>query len=376
MNSSVRLVGFIVLFLPVLLLGQSDSCSSGNSFTIGAGESGISFGNAPRHNGLRINWSDCCLEEINGVNISLWKPGEPVTGSINGIAFGVVGPAAGSINGIGLGLGGVIGKGALSGLMLGGLGIVTSGDLTGIAIGGLGCVSEGAMTGISFGSLGLVGKRGLTGINVGGLGAVSDGGIYGVNIGGLGLVGKEGLIGMNFGGLGAVSGGEVIGLSIGGLALVGQQGIHGLNFGGLAVVSAGNIDFLTVAGLAVVAKDGLAGATLSGIAIVSEMDIVGLNLTLGELRSEASVVGIGFGGYRVKADRATGLHVSIARAEVQCMEGVLVGAYTRISERQEGLSIGIYNHATELFGVQLGLINIADNNPSWLRILPLINAHF
>jgi len=40
------------------------------------------------------------------------------------------------------------------------------------------------------------------------------------------------------------------------------------------------------------------------------------------------------------------------------------------------LSIGIFNHATELFGVQFGLVNYAENNPEYLRILPLLNFHF
>ncbi len=55
---------------------------------------GISFGNAARFNGLRFNLSDAGLDRINGVNITLWKPGKPVTGTVNGLALGIVGPAA------------------------------------------------------------------------------------------------------------------------------------------------------------------------------------------------------------------------------------------------------------------------------------------
>ncbi len=33
-------------------------------------------------------------------------------------------------------------------------------------------------------------------------------------------------------------------------------------------------------------------------------------------------------------------------------------------------------YAANLHGVQIGLVNWADNNPSGLKILPIANAHF
>ena len=42
---------------------------------------------------------------------------------------------------------------------------------------------------------------------------------------------------------------------------------------------------------------------------------------------------------------------------------------------QRGLAIGIVNFAEELHGAQIGLINIARNNPSGRRVLPVINWH-
>jgi hypothetical protein len=42
---------------------------------------------------------------------------------------------------------------------------------------------------------------------------------------------------------------------------------------------------------------------------------------------------------------------------------------------QVGLAIGVVNDATELHGVQLGVINIARNNRGWRRVLPLLNLH-
>jgi len=40
-----------------------------------------------------------------------------------------------------------------------------------------------------------------------------------------------------------------------------------------------------------------------------------------------------------------------------------------------GLQIGLINAAGLLHGVQIGILNYAGNNPSWARILPLVNLN-
>jgi hypothetical protein len=47
---------------------------------------GISFGNSARFTGLRINFRDAGLDLINGINLTLWKPDRPITGTVNGLA--------------------------------------------------------------------------------------------------------------------------------------------------------------------------------------------------------------------------------------------------------------------------------------------------
>jgi hypothetical protein len=42
---------------------------------------------------------------------------------------------------------------------------------------------------------------------------------------------------------------------------------------------------------------------------------------------------------------------------------------------QHGLTIGLYNSAAELHGVQLGVINRAKNNRAPFKILPILNVH-
>jgi hypothetical protein len=42
---------------------------------------------------------------------------------------------------------------------------------------------------------------------------------------------------------------------------------------------------------------------------------------------------------------------------------------------QHGLTIGLFNYAESLDGVQVGLLNYAGNNRAGLRWLPIANAH-
>ena len=44
------------------------------SLDLGYNETGISFGNSPRWSGIRFNFSDCGIQEINGINITFWTP--------------------------------------------------------------------------------------------------------------------------------------------------------------------------------------------------------------------------------------------------------------------------------------------------------------
>jgi len=246
--NTTRILLLTLLAAPIGLAQPDTSCSH-DALNLTVGEYGASFGNSARHNGLRFNWSDNCLEEINGFNLTIWKPGNAMTGDVNGLAIGLIGPGAGTIKGVAIGLGGVVTKQGLAGVAIGGIGVVGAGDGIGVTVGGLGAVSDGEFVGISIGGLGLVGSGGLTGINIGGLGAVSRGDV-------------------------------------------------------------------------------------------------------------------------------TGISLSIITTQVQCMEGVVTGIYNRVYGRQAGLSVGVFNHATELRGVQIGLINYVEDNPPGLRILPVVNAHF
>ncbi|MDP3683590.1 MAG: hypothetical protein Q8S01_06615, partial [Ignavibacteria bacterium] len=150
------------------------------NFNIGSHSSGIGFGNSEYHNGIRFNYRDCDVMEVNGFNFTLWQGYERTLRnfSVNGVSFGTI-PVAGTMNGITFGLAGAIAMRNMTGINFGGLGLVSpGGNITGINISGLGIVSPGgSITGVNFGGLALVSPGGdITGINFGGLAVISPGG--------------------------------------------------------------------------------------------------------------------------------------------------------------------------------------------------------
>ena len=132
---------------------------------------------------------------------------------------------------------------------------------------------------------------------------------------------------------------------------------------------------LAASGLAMVAEGGIEGIAVGGLAVVGERRIRGAALSLGAVESEGAVSGLAVGGYRVRAPSVNGIALSVAQLRVDDLAGLGVGAYTRVRGVQRGLSIAVYNHATELHGLQLGLINRADNHRGAARILPILNFH-
>jgi hypothetical protein len=112
------------------------------------------------------------------------------------------------------------------------------------------------------------------------------------------------------------------------------------------------------------------------VGCVAKEKITGASFTVGMVESEQGIVGVTVGGYRLKAPTITGANVSVAWTESTELTGVTVAAYNRTFGMQRGLVVGLFNHTESLLGVQLGLLNFVENNPSWARILPFINANF
>lgn len=165
----------VLSFICTILLTSENSFSQ-SSFDLAYNDYGLFVGSAPRARGLRINWSDSYLDEVLGINLTLWRPKDNTGGTVKGISIGLISPSAD----------------VLKGINIGGLGVAAESELTGLNIGLLGVGSGGDITGINMGLLGLGAGEDLRGISIAGLGAGVGGDATGVILGGLGAgVGGE-----------------------------------------------------------------------------------------------------------------------------------------------------------------------------------------
>ena len=304
---------------------------------------GISIGNSAYFNGIRINFKDCGVGQINGLNVTFWQSRKTDNAEVNGISLGLA-PSAARLNGLNLGIAALVSTRHSYGVNIGLLASVSEGDQTGFNLGGLAVVTEGDM---SF-----------------------------INIGGLAVVSQGNSSGLNFGGLATVSEGNKRGINIGGLANVAEGNMYGLNLSGLANVSEMNVYGINFAGLAQVAGADLYGLTIAGLAIVAESNMKGIGVSLGKIAGGYSISGLHFTGYKIETKDLAGISGSIAWIETDYMKGVGISVFNQIRKQQQGITIGLVNFTEVLHGLQIGLINIAENNPAPFKILPVINAHF
>ena len=303
---------------------------------------GVAIGDAPRVTGLRINFRDRYLERVNGVNITVWTP-YVATGDVRGIAIGVPATGARNIDGLALGLGGVGAEERLRGIAIAPIGAGAGQEITGLLIAGIGGGSGGRITGVAITGLGVGSGGGVRGLMIGGLGVGTGGRLTGITIAGLGAGAGEGVDGLMIAGLGVGSGGRVRGISIAGLGVGSGEGVTGLSIAGLGIGSGGEIRGLSISGA------GVGAPRIRGIVIT----------------------GIGAGTLDFNGGVIAPFYFRIEREG--SMRGVSVSAFNRLSGVQHGVTIGVLNIAEHLRGVQIGLINIARNNPSGRRVLPIVN---
>jgi hypothetical protein len=366
MRRLLPLAGALALALPLTALAQTESGprSGGPGLSLTVKGWGLALGNVPRVNGVRINWRDRYLEQVNGLNITLWHPidlpRDAPGGTVNGISLWLFAPAADRMNGINIG----------------GVAPLARQRLWGVNLGGLGVISEGEVTGLSYGTLVVVGERSVTGISLGGLALVGQGPITGLNLSGMAVVSEDGVTGVSVGALGAVvSQGPIRGFQFGGLAVVSEEGLWGFQAAGLAGVTGGGMTGINLAGLALVAEDRITGLSVGGLAVVSQGPIRWLQAGGLAVVSEESVTGLTLAGYRIHAPRLTGLALSIVHMTPTDLTGIGVGGYNDVRGVQRGITIGLLNRAQELHGIQIGLFNFAENNRAPFRYLPVLNLH-
>src|SRR5215831_16905047 len=112
---------------------------------------GLAIGDKPKMNGVRLNFRDRQLEEINGINATIWGPYSPAKGTVNGVALGLPVTGAARINGVGLGVLGLGVENSFTGIGIGGVGVGGGQDLKGIFLGGVGVGAGGRVEGLTFG---------------------------------------------------------------------------------------------------------------------------------------------------------------------------------------------------------------------------------
>lgn len=316
------------------------------SLDLTIGGYGVSIGDSRRVNGIRINFRDRALEEVNGANITLWTPHEPARGVVRGAAIGLPVTGARQIDGLILALLGAGASERMSGVGIAPLGLGAGGDVSGIMIGGLGIGAGGRLSGVQIGGLGVGSGGDVRGVTIGGIGAGGGGSLAGVNIGGLAIGSGGRVSGLNLAGLGVGAGGGLTGVSVALLGVGSGGDISGITVAGIGAGSGGTIRWLTIAGA------GAGAPRIEGVAIA----------------------GLGVGGADVQALVLT---PGLLRIDEQgSFTGASVNGVSWIDGAHRGLTIGLLNYARELRGVQIGLLNYAASNRRWLRLLPLFNTRF
>ena len=302
---------------------------------------GVSIGDSRRVVGLRLNFRDRHLEEVVGINATIWTPYE-YTGTVRGLALGLPMTGAKAIDGIGLGLLGVGAGESIRGLAIGGIGLGAGEDVHGIGIGGIG-IGAG---------------RDVRGIMIGGIGAGAGGSARGLAAGGIGVGAGGDAGGILIGGIGAGIGGDLRALSIAGVGIGAGGTIDGVTIAGVGVGAGGNVNGVQVAGIGIGAGGTLRWLSVAGIGVgAPSIEGVAIATTVGGQRVRALVIAPAY--FRIAADGV--------------VNGLNISAFNHVRGTQQGLAIGIFNYARQLDGVQLGLLNYAANKPRGTRLLPIFN---
>lgn len=333
-----------IIFLLTIILIETNATAQ--SLNIPSKYFGLSIGNSKEFTGVRFNFRDNHVKEICGLNFTLWKAGKQNKDAVvNGVSLGLI-PEAGYLKGIQLGILGVAAEYEVKGISVGLLGAGSGKDLSGIGIGGLGIGAGSSLKGIFIGGLGAGAGGDVEGIVFGGLGAGAGGNMTGISIGVLGAGAGEDLKGIVIGGLGAGTGASASGILIGGLGAGTGENMTGIVFGGLGAGCGRELKGIAIGGL------GVGAAVIRG-------------LVLG---------GFGTGGQKVHGILLSGVWNKVTNDG--SLNGLSASAFNLIKGNQTGLSLGIVNYAWHLNGFQIGLINYVKDNPKFLRLLPIINAHF
>jgi len=133
------------------------------SLDLTVADAGLGFGNSARIHGLRFNVRDDQVEAVNGLNVTLWDPGENPEMVHRGLAVGLARTDARDMTGISVGS------------------VAGAHNADGLNVGLLAVFGEGVVRGINLGPFLVWGGEQLTGLNAG-LMVAGGGGILGLNL--------------------------------------------------------------------------------------------------------------------------------------------------------------------------------------------------
>ncbi len=303
---------------------------------------GISIGDSRKVTGVRLNFRDRHMEEVVGINATMWMPYEENSGRVRGLALGLPGTGAERIAGIAAGL----------------VGVGVFDDMRGLAIGGIGVGVGNELRGIGLGGIGLGIGQDLRGAAIGGIGAGIGGNMRGIGIGGIGLGIGGDASGMLIGGIGAGVGGNLEGVSIAGIGIGAGGTVNGITITGIGLGAGGDVTGVQVAGIGIGA-----GGTLKWLSVAGA--------GIGASRIEGVAIASAIGTENARGVIIAPLYFKITSGGE--MRGVNLSAYNDVRGTQRGLAIALFNYARNLDGVQLGLLNYAGNKSRGTRLLPIIN---
>ena len=377
---------------------------------IGAKHTGLGIGNVDTLRGLRLNWRDESIKQIEGINLSGWIPKSnpnssikgfglglmPEASQLEGVFAGLLGVSGQSISGIATGVVGVGSVNAIKGLSLGGLGIASNqSTITGIQVAGFGIGSAKGLKGISIAGLGLGSGGDIQGINLAGIGmGTSSGKIRGLNVAGIGIGSDKDIQGVTLAGIGTGSGGTISGVSLSGIGS-GSDKMKGLHLAGVGI-GASTIKGLAIAGIGIGGVD-LSGVYVSGIGTGAK-HITGLSLA-GIAQGGEALKGLfispllyaqTFEGFSIApilsiSRQNKGIQVatiSVIRCTEHYKMAVIEIAMETTQESceaiNEGVQLGLYNYSRKMGDKawQIGLINYVKENRKGLRVLPFFNRKF
>ena len=118
-----------------------------HALNLGVAGVGLSIGNSRRWTGVRINFQDNQVEQVNGIGITIWNAKHNEAMVENGLALGLIGPVGGRFTGVTIGGLGAVADREFRGLNVAGLGLVSNGDMKGVNLAGLGTVANRDMWG-------------------------------------------------------------------------------------------------------------------------------------------------------------------------------------------------------------------------------------